>query len=739
MSYTTATATAEVPETSANGRYVLRSLLPGQTGAVTCIAAHPLGTHIACGGQDGTRIWDLQAEKLLRSPAGAGDRGVTTAVAWMIRPDDTEDGLAFGTDDGYLVIWRRSRADDEFTEVYCNRLDGGEYGQEVSGIAFDPTSSQLAVVHRAESVHRFVIDPAMRLTPIKSVAIKMHWPQTVAFGQTTARGPEIWSFGREDGEIHVLDEGGRVTTTKPTGTVIGGAAISVKDDAFILDDASQGVALFKLSASERLKTFAVASGERRSRNVCFHDGGRAIITGSDHGNVYVFDRRTGEVSDVIDIGVRDWVQSIATTEIDGVPVIIIGRSGERIGKVQIQVWERNRTTVTVSEEEPRGRPARELQWWQVVCVILSILFILQNMPTGTGHFMKEMAGPSKPLYSLEDITRDPTTLTVFANPEIPPKSFDGVVGNHVGDVLVSTPNMNILFRPPLNDCRVRMRRDRHFGPDDPLYFPQPFNRGSAHLAVIQIPQSSPDHPFSVAWMVPDESHFEPSLDAFCAGFGTLNIPTHCKLSFLHDTVLESIPRGKEDDPFIRTNREQLRRLMDRLKLSAPMDEIFIRFKCAQRLILELDARIRWLTSYRERYETTGSCKDHPGLADSSLMGAFTSDLDVLESLFQCRIPVYFVRPLSRSGNSRIDQVPHFLSPYSDDTFELPSGFTVNLSDAVPAHRVIFTGLASNPERYVAMGNYVTCLLDYPSPLGSSQPRSSTSMQRAALPLTPPYL
>ena len=86
--------------------------------------------------------------------------------------------------------------------------------------------------------------------------------------------------------------------------------INSKEDTIILDDVSQGVALYKLSSTERLKTFPVQFNQRRSRNVAFHDGGKTIITGSDHGEVYVFDRRTGQISDIIPIGIRDWVQSI---------------------------------------------------------------------------------------------------------------------------------------------------------------------------------------------------------------------------------------------------------------------------------------------------------------------------------------------------------------------------------------------------------------------------------------------
>lgn len=90
----------------------------------------------------------------------------------------------------------------------------------------------------------------------------------------------------------------------------GHAAVNAKEDAIILDDISQGVALYKLSAAERIKTFPVPSKIRRSKNVAFHDGGSTIISGSDHGAVYAFDRRTGEVVDIIHVGYRDWVQSV---------------------------------------------------------------------------------------------------------------------------------------------------------------------------------------------------------------------------------------------------------------------------------------------------------------------------------------------------------------------------------------------------------------------------------------------
>ncbi|KAJ3979681.1 hypothetical protein F5890DRAFT_1634821 [Lentinula detonsa] len=327
-------------------------------------------------GEDGTCIWDLQSSRLLSSPIGSSMRGITTAIAWIIRSDDAEEGLVFGTNDGFLCIWKREKA-GYFIEVTCERLEGGPDGLEISGIAYDTSTGQLAVVQRSQSVHRFIVDVSMRLVVVKSVQIPQHWPQAVCFGQTGFGGPEIWSFGREDGIIHVLNDAGKVVKSKMTGTVIGHAAMNVKEDTLIIDDVSQGVAVFKLSTTDRLRTFNVPLATRRLRSVAFHDGNSAIISGSDHGKIYIFDRRTGDVIDTIDIGIKDWVQSVASTERNGVPLIFIGRSGGNVvGKNEVQLWEK--ILVPLIKEEGRTRKGFQEEVLAVMC-LLSVLFVLENV------------------------------------------------------------------------------------------------------------------------------------------------------------------------------------------------------------------------------------------------------------------------------------------------------------------------------------------------------------------------
>lgn len=51
--------------------------------------------------------------------------------------------------------------------------------------------------------------------------------------------------------------------------------------------------------------------EMRPRHVRFAESGWAVVSGSDHGVVYVFETRTGNVLQKLEIGALQWVQAIA--------------------------------------------------------------------------------------------------------------------------------------------------------------------------------------------------------------------------------------------------------------------------------------------------------------------------------------------------------------------------------------------------------------------------------------------
>ncbi|KAK7444298.1 hypothetical protein VKT23_015310 [Stygiomarasmius scandens] len=122
--------------------------------------------------------------------------------------------------------------------------------------------------------------------------------------------------------------------------IIGGAAMDIKHNLVCLDDPSQGIVLTRLFDGQITRTFSVpATIGRKARNVAFLDDCCAVASGSDHGAVYIFDCGSGEVSDILYIGQeQDWVQSISTIDLNGVPTIAAGKSGDSVECADIYIW-----------------------------------------------------------------------------------------------------------------------------------------------------------------------------------------------------------------------------------------------------------------------------------------------------------------------------------------------------------------------------------------------------------------
>lgn len=95
------------PKTVTHGKYLLTSTLTGR-GKIGCLAATSDG-RLASGGSEGVEIWNLNDESKVKVPAGAGHRGDTTAIVWIRRDDTVEDGLAYGTQAGLLIVWKETR------------------------------------------------------------------------------------------------------------------------------------------------------------------------------------------------------------------------------------------------------------------------------------------------------------------------------------------------------------------------------------------------------------------------------------------------------------------------------------------------------------------------------------------------------------------------------------------------------------------------------------------------------
>ncbi|KAL0567799.1 hypothetical protein V5O48_014192 [Marasmius crinis-equi] len=105
-----------------------------------------------------------------------------------------------------------------------------------------------------------------------------------------------------------------------------------------------------------------------------------------------------------------------------------------------------------------------------------------------------MLNPPKP-FSAQQAQSNPSLLTQYSKSrDIPYKFYEGRVGNVFADQLVTTLNMNILYELPINLRKVRLRCDNHFGSDDPLFYPQPFDRQAAFRACIRVEYPDPALP-----------------------------------------------------------------------------------------------------------------------------------------------------------------------------------------------------------------------------------------------------
>ncbi|KAJ3826070.1 hypothetical protein F5880DRAFT_1610533 [Lentinula raphanica] len=301
----------------------------------------------------------------------------------------------------------------------------------------------------------------------------------------------------------------------------------------------------------------------------------------------------------------------------------------------------------------------------------------------------------------ENYCLHPELLTRFSDSASVLQPFDGRVGALLeNNYLITSPNSNVLFAPPLSPQRVRLRRDLHFFHDDPLFYPQPFDELRPHLPLIWAPSNDPGHPFAAAWVLPSEKHFDEAGDMLY-NMGILDNTFYLRIKTLADTVLKSInSNNHEVDVYLCQGALQVERMLKILQMAASYEDIRVRVATLQRNILELDARVRYL-SQRLAPAVHESSQD-PVCLD--VIGAFTDKLAILDTLCNLGIPV------------------------CSQIIRLPSGLQLDGTDADPNHKVVWEGLSTKPERYAAMNSYLQSLLDQPSAFGSNQSQSVSFYQ-----------
>ena len=94
----------------------------------------------------------------------------------------------------------------------------------------------------------------------------------------------------------------------------GHAAVSDGRNTFVVDNATDGFDLYRLDTGCFILNFSTGVPTKRyPKQVEFGEDCRVVVGGSDHGVVYVFDRKTGAVLDVLRHAERGLVQTITVS------------------------------------------------------------------------------------------------------------------------------------------------------------------------------------------------------------------------------------------------------------------------------------------------------------------------------------------------------------------------------------------------------------------------------------------
>ncbi|KAJ7705096.1 WD40-repeat-containing domain protein [Mycena olivaceomarginata] len=350
---------------SKTNKFSFYGFCAGHLGPVECLAVVEDGSLLASGG----------CRRYTGVEFGYHERA--SEARWCREPRRDEPDIVFyGTQNGYLVGWKRTNSSME--EMYTARLVNPA---EVTGLDFDAASNWLVLCHRNTVIQAYTLDRSSGIQPLFSVTIDNFVPKAIAFGDYKNTDREIMVFGLDDGNIHTLrGADGVIVKTRGVGGKMysGHASINSRKGLLCVDDPFQGVAIYRLDDEHRVSTFniKVTQPEPRPRQVRFANDGGFVVSGSDHGVVYIFDRWTGEILDELGMGTADWVQTVTTADINGRSTVLAARSGELSGPNEIMIWRNipNKKRVALP-----GLWSNVVSMLHILLVIGAILFFYKNM------------------------------------------------------------------------------------------------------------------------------------------------------------------------------------------------------------------------------------------------------------------------------------------------------------------------------------------------------------------------
>jgi hypothetical protein len=91
---------------------------------------------------------------------------------------------------------------------------------------------------------------------------------------------------------------------------------------FVIDNVSDGFDLHQMADGAFVRTYTTGTATRRvPKQVVFAESLRAVVGGSDHGAVYVFDRKSGGKVAVLQHSDKGLVQTVTVRELFSTKIV----------------------------------------------------------------------------------------------------------------------------------------------------------------------------------------------------------------------------------------------------------------------------------------------------------------------------------------------------------------------------------------------------------------------------------
>ncbi|TFK61924.1 hypothetical protein BDN72DRAFT_903683 [Pluteus cervinus] len=303
-------------------------------------------------------------------------------------------------------------------------------------------------------------------------------------------------------------------------------------------------------------------------------------------------------------------------------------------------------------------------------------------------------------------------------------AYDGQCGAvfEEGHYFITSPNFHIIYEPPIgSERKVYLRENYRYGPDDPLQWPQPFVPYHAHLSAIRLPVRDTNDPMWVMWWNPEPAHFVGE-DALISGLGRIDPDMFRLIKTSSDGLIERAEKSpsKGDSAFIPELLPLLKDYIYRVEhVTTTFDTAVANVRTLQRLFLELLA----LLDYLERFKPMMIGQTKPDDDKLALvMGSFVYDIQQAENLMRARIRVWLIRPFRELRNARIRRVVGLRTAES----------TIPVKPARDS-TVIYTGPATDLNKYQVIHTHLRKTLRYPNPFANSPGRQDPNAPSGAAP------